>query len=202
MMSHVERHPLTADALGAVLAKNWWLLLLRGIAALFFGVVAFAWPGITLVVLVLLYGAYALVDGALAIAAAIRGRGRHAPTGWLVFVGVLGIAAGIATFFWPAITALVLLALIAAWSILHGVLEIVGAIRLRREIEGEWLLILSGIVSVAFGLLVLIFPGAGALALIWLIGAYAVVFGVLLIALSLRLRGLRPRGRFTEQQPA
>lgn len=199
MASHMIRQPFTADALGVLLSRNWWLLLLRGMAALFFGVVAFAWPGITLVVLVLMYGAYALVDGVLAIAAAIRGGGRAAPTGWLVLVGVLGIAAGLATFFWPGITALVLLMLIAVWSILHGIFEIVGAIRLRKEIEGEWLLVLSGVLSVAFGVLVLIHPGAGALALVWLIAAYAVVFGVLLIALSLRLRGLRPKGRITHQ---
>jgi uncharacterized membrane protein HdeD (DUF308 family) len=187
--THVGERIPASDALEALLARNWWLLLLRGIAALGFGIAAIAWPGITLVVLVLLYGAYALADGAFAIAAALRGHGGRAPTGWLLFVGVLGIAAGLATFFWPAITALVLLTLIGAWSILHGVFEIVGAIRLRREIEGEWLLILGGSLSVAFGVLLLVFPGAAALALVWLIGAYAAVFGLLLIALSLRLRG-------------
>jgi uncharacterized membrane protein HdeD (DUF308 family) len=158
-----------------------------------FGVLAFAWPGVTLLVLVLLYGAYAFVDGVFAIAAAIAGRGgRAAPTGWLVFVGVLGILAGLAAILWPSITALALLVLIGAWSLLHGILEIVGAIRLRREIEGEWLLVLGGLVSVAFGILVLARPGAGALAVVWLIAAYAVVFGALLIALSLRLRARRP----------
>jgi uncharacterized membrane protein HdeD (DUF308 family) len=170
------------------LAKNWWLLLLRGVAGVVFGALALAWPGITLFVLVLFYGAYALVDGAFSLAMAIKRRGAAAPTGWLVLVGLLGLAAGLFTFLWPAITALALLVVIAAWSILHGFLEIVGAIRLRKEIEGEWLLILSGLLSVAFGALVLLFPGAGALALVWLIGAYAILFGVLLIVLSLRLR--------------
>jgi uncharacterized membrane protein HdeD (DUF308 family) len=169
------------------LARNWWLLMLRGIASVVFGVLAFVWPGITLFALVLLYGAYALVDGVLAIAAAIKGRGR-APTGWLVLVGVLGIAAGIVTFLWPAITAFALLVLIGVWSILHGILEVVGAIRLRHEIRGEALLILGGILSIAFGVIVLLQPGAGALALVWLIGAYAIVFGGLFVALSLRLR--------------
>ena len=191
-MTDRERIPEVPPGLRAVLAKNWWLLLLRGIAAVAFGALAFAWPGLTLVALVLLYGAYALTDGVFAIAAAISGRGGAAPTGWLVFVGLLGIGAGLAAFFWPGITALVLLVLIAVWSILHGGFEIVGAIRLRREIEGEWLLILSGLLSVLFGVLVLAQPGAGALALVWLIGAYALLFGGLLIALSLRLRSHRP----------
>jgi uncharacterized membrane protein HdeD (DUF308 family) len=179
--------PVLTPRLVESLARNWWLLLLRGIVSVVFGILAFIWPGITLFALVLLYGAYALVDGVLAIAAAIKGRGR-APTGWLVLVGVLGIAAGIVTFVWPAITAFALLVLIGVWSILHGILEVVGAIRLRREIRGEGLLILGGILSIAFGLIVLLQPGAGALAIVWLIGAYAVVFGALFVALSLRLR--------------
>ena len=179
-------------ALLAVLGKNWWILLLRGIAAVIFGCLAFFWPGITLVVLVMLYGAYAFVDGVLAISAAITRRGGRAP-GWLMVIGVLGIVAGVATIFWPAITALALLTVIGVWSILHGLFEIFGAIRLRREIEGEWLLILSGVLSVLFGLLVLAQPGAGALALVWMIGAYAVAFGALLIAFSLRMRALQPR---------
>jgi uncharacterized membrane protein HdeD (DUF308 family) len=192
MHTHADRVPGPSAALLETLSRNWWLLLLRGIAGIGFGVLAFLWPGITLLVLVFLFGAYALVDGALAVAAAFARRGGRAPTGWLVLIGVLGIAVGVATFFWPGITAIALLAMIAAWSILHGVFEIAGAIRLRREIEGEWLLILSGVLSVAFGALLLIFPGAGALAVVWLIGAYAVVFGVLLVVLSLRLRGHRP----------
>jgi uncharacterized membrane protein HdeD (DUF308 family) len=174
-------------ALREVLAKNWWLLLLRGVAAVAFGILAFVWPGITLLALVFLFGAYALLDGILAITAAIKNRGTTAPTGWLVFVGLLGIGAGVATMFWPAITALVLLILIAVWSIAIGVLTVVGAIRLRREIEGEWLLVASGVLSVAFGVLLMLRPGAGALALVWIIGAWAIVFGGLEIALSLRL---------------
>lgn len=187
MHSHAGTLTPFPVALREVLAKNWWLLLLRGIAAVAFGILAFGWPGITLLALVFLYGAYALLDGVLAIAAAIKNRGTSAPTGWLVFVGLLGIAAGIATFFWPGITAWVLLVLIAVWSILQGVFTIVGAFRLRREIEGEWFLIVAGALSVAFGVLVMLRPGAGALAVVWLIGTYAIVFGALLVALSLRL---------------
>lgn len=169
------------------LAKNWWLLLLRGIAAIIFGVLAFAWPGITLVTLVLLYGAYALVDGVFAIIAAMRG-GTPAPRWWLVVVGLLGIAAGILTLVMPGLTAILLLYFIAFWAIATGVMQIFGAIKLRQEIDNEWLLILSGAVSVLFGIGVLISPGAGALALVWVIGAYAVIEGVLLVALSFRLK--------------
>jgi uncharacterized membrane protein HdeD (DUF308 family) len=171
------------------LAKNWWLLLLRGIAAIIFGILAFAWPGITLLSLVILYGAYALVDGVLSIAAAIGGGGGAAtPRWWLIVVGLLGIAAGLLTFFWPQITALVLLMFIGAWALIHGVFEIIGAIRLRKEIDNEWMLILSGALSVIFGAAMLIMPGAGALALIWVIGAYSIIFGILFIGFAFRLK--------------
>ena len=170
------------------LAKNWWLLLLRGIAAIVFGVLAFAWPGITLLSLVILYGAYALVDGVLSVAAAIGGGGGAAPRWWLVVVGLLGIAAGLLTFFWPQITALVLLMFIGVWALIHGVFEIIGAIRLRKEIDNEWMLILSGALSVLFGAAMLIMPGAGALALIWVIGAYSIIFGILFVGFAFRLK--------------
>ena len=170
------------------LAKNWWLLLLRGIASIVFGVLAFAWPGLTLVTLVLFYGAFALVDGVIALVAAFSGGAKPAPTWWLVVVGLLGIAAGIATFLMPGITALLLIIFMGAWALVHGIFEIVGAIQLRKEIDNEWMLILSGIVSVLFGLIVLIAPGAGALRLIWAIAAYSIVFGITFIALALRLK--------------
>lgn len=170
------------------LAKNWWLILLRGIAAIVFGILAFAWPGITLLSLVILYGAYALVDGVLSVAAAVGGGGGAAPRWWLVVVGLLGIAAGLLTFFWPQITALVLLMFIGAWALIHGVFEIIGAIRLRKEIDNEWMLILSGALSVLFGAAMLIMPGAGALALIWVIGAYSIIFGILFIGFAFRLK--------------
>jgi len=170
------------------LAKNWWLLLLRGIAAIVFGILAFAWPGITLLSLVILYGAYALVDGVLSIAAAIGGGGGATPRWWLVVVGLLGIAAGLLTFFWPQITALVLLMFIGAWALIHGVFEIIGAIRLRKEIDNEWMLILSGALSVVFGAAMLVMPGAGALALIWVIGAYSIIFGILFVGFAFRLK--------------
>jgi len=168
------------------LAKNWWLLLMRGIAGILFGVLAFVWPGITLLSLIFLYGAYALLDGIFAIMAAIRGG--TAERWWLALIGVLGIAAGLLTFLWPGMTALVLAMFIGAWSLVHGIFEIVGAIRIRKEIDNEWWLILSGALSVLFGLAILIMPGAGALALVWIIGAYAIVFGALLVGFALRLK--------------
>src|SRR5688572_7968065 len=125
------------------LAKNWWLLLLRGIAGIIFGVLAFIWPGITLLTLVIFYGAYALIDGVFAIMAAVRG-GEAQSRWWLILIGILGIAAGLLAFLWPGITALVLALLIGAWSLIHGNFEIVGAIRIRKEIDNEWWLILSG----------------------------------------------------------
>jgi uncharacterized membrane protein HdeD (DUF308 family) len=169
------------------LAKNWWLLLLRGIAAIIFGVLAFAWPGVTLLTLILFYGAFALVDGVLAIIAAITG-GAPGPRWWLAIVGLLGIAAGLLTFLMPGLSALVLLFFIAGWAIATGVFQIIGAIQLRKEIDNEWLLILGGIISVLFGIGVMLAPGAGALALVWVIGTYAVIIGVLLVALAFRLK--------------
>ena len=173
------------------LAKNWWLVLLRGIVAVLFGLLAFAMPGLTLVALVILYGAYALADGIFALAAAVGGR-EILPRWWLAIVGLFGVAAGLATFFWPGVTALVLILLIGTWTVAHGVMEIIGAIQLRKEIDNEWLLILSGLLSVLFGIFVLAQPGAGAVALVWLIATYAVAFGILMIALSLRLKNYRP----------
>jgi uncharacterized membrane protein HdeD (DUF308 family) len=176
-----------ADAIGE-LPRHWWVVALRGLAAIIFGVLAFIWPAITLGVLILFYGAYAIVDGALALYAAIRSRGQ--PVWALLMEGILGIGAGLVAFFWPAITALALLYVIAAWAILTGVVEVIAAVRLRQAITNEWALILSGVLSVVFGLLLVIQPGAGALTLVWLIGLYAVLFGLGLLAFAWRLHGL------------
>jgi uncharacterized membrane protein HdeD (DUF308 family) len=179
--------PAPGGAVVPELARYWWLFLLRGIVAILFGVLAFIWPGLTLITLVLFYGAFVLVDGILALGHAVMGGGVGSRW-WLALVGLAGIVAGALTFLWPGITALVLLFFIAGWSIALGVFQIVGAIRLRKEIDNEWWLILSGVLSVLFGLILLITPGAGALALIWVIGAYAIVFGVMMIAFALKLR--------------
>jgi uncharacterized membrane protein HdeD (DUF308 family) len=170
------------------LARNWWLVLLRGIAAIIFGILAFVLPGLTLLTLIILYGIYALFDGIVAIGAAIWGGAPAEPRWWLAIVGVLGILAGLLTFLWPGVTALVLLVFIGVWSLLHGIFTIIGAVRLRKEIDNEWWLILSGALSVLFGLAVLIMPSAGALAVVWLIGTYAILFGALLVGFALRLR--------------
>jgi len=173
------------------LSRHWWSVTFRGALAVVFGVVAWIWPDITLRALVLLYGFYALVDGLLALAALLLGgslvSGRR---GWLVVEGVAGIAAGVIAFLWPGITALVLLYLIAAWAIATGVLEVAVAIWLRRELRGEWLLALGGVVSVAFGVFLVVRPGDGAVAVVWLIGLFAILFGMALVGLGLRLRRL------------
>jgi uncharacterized membrane protein HdeD (DUF308 family) len=170
------------------LTRNWWAVALRGVVALLYGVLALVWPGLTLEILVLFFGAYALVDGVFAIIAALTNRA--GPDRWWVLLleGLVGIAAGIITFLRPGLTTLVLLYVIAFWAIVTGVLEIVAAIRLRKEIQGEWMLALSGIASLALGVLLLLFPATGALTVAWLIGIYAILFGVMLLSLGLRLR--------------
>ncbi len=173
------------------LTRYWWTVVLRGVAAVVFGLMALIWPGITVIVLVALFGAYALVDGIIGLGTAVFGGPERGRRGWLVVEGIAGGLAGIFTFAWPGITALVLLWLIAAWALVTGVLEIVAAVRLRREIQGEWLLALSGVLSVLFGFLLAVWPAAGALGVVFVIGIYAIVFGVALVGLGLRLRRLR-----------
>jgi uncharacterized membrane protein HdeD (DUF308 family) len=167
------------------IARNWPLILARGAAAIVFGIICFVWPAISLLALVLLWGAYALVDGVGAIIWGLRSR-------WwsMVAVGAVSVVAGLIAFFWPGITALALLYLIAAWAIVRGGTEIAAAIRLRHWIENEWLLGLAGVASIVFGALVALYPGAGALSVVWLIGVFAVVFGALAVAVALRLRSL------------
>ena len=168
------------------LARNWWALALRGLAAVLFGLLTFFVPGITLVTLVLLFGAYAMVDGIFNVIAFFRVLSHH----WALLIeGLIGIAAGIVTFAWPAITAIALLYVIAFWAIFTGIFEIIAGIRLRKAIRNEWLLLLIGVLSLLFGILILLAPGAGALAIILWIGAYALLFGVVLLALAFRLRG-------------
>jgi len=167
------------------LARNWWALALRGLVAVLFGLLTLFLPGITLVTLVLLFGAYALVDGIFNVIAFFRVASHH----WALLIeGLLGIIAGILTFSWPAITAIVLLYVIALWAIFTGVFEVIAGIRLRKVITNEWLLLLVGVLSFLFGVLILFAPGVGALAIVLWIGAYAFIFGVFLLALAFRLR--------------
>jgi uncharacterized membrane protein HdeD (DUF308 family) len=170
-----------------MLSKNWWVLLLRGLFAVIFGILAFAWPGLTMVMLVLMWGIYAGLDGIFALVAAIKG-GSPAPRWWLILVGLLGIGAAAVCIINPGMATLVILMIIGWASIIRGVFEIIGAIQIRKEIEGEFWLILSGIFSILFGLVFLIKPGAGLIALIWLVASLAIVFGIALILLSLRLK--------------
>ena len=153
--------------------RVWWLVLLRGIAAIIFGVLAWAWPGVTLITL---WGGW-------------QSKGDGGKPMWqVVLIGLLGVAAGVFTFLAPGLTAFALLILIAVWAIANGVFEIAAAIRLRKEIANEWLIILSGVISIAFGALMLANPGAGAMAVLWLIGAFAIVYGVVLVSLAFKLR--------------
>jgi uncharacterized membrane protein HdeD (DUF308 family) len=170
------------------LARNWWALLIRGIAALVFGLLAFAWPGATIFAIIVLFGAYALVDGIFAIVAAIRAAQAHERWWPFVLEGIVGLAIGIVTFVEPHVTAFALYITIAAWAFLTGILEIAAAVQLRKQIANELWLILGGIASILFGVLMIWFPVIGALSVVYIIGAYAVLFGIIMIAFSLRLR--------------
>jgi uncharacterized membrane protein HdeD (DUF308 family) len=172
-------------------AYNWWMFAVRGAVAVIFGLLALVWPGQTLLALVLLFGAFALVDGFFAVIAGIAAR-RYFDRWWAVLLeGIAGIVIGLLTFFWPNITALVLVYFIAAWALITGIFEIVAAIQLRRVITNEWMYILGGLLSILFGILLFVFPGAGAVSLIWLIGIYAIVFGISEMIFAFRLRSLR-----------
>jgi uncharacterized membrane protein HdeD (DUF308 family) len=167
----------------------WWAFVIRGVLAILFGVLAFALPRMALFTLVVLFGVYALAEGILNLAAGLQGEApRRAPRWALVLAGVVSILAGFLAFVAPGLTALSLLYVIAAWSIVRGALEIAAAIALRKELEGEWLLAAGGVLSIGFGVVIAAFPGAGALALVLWIGAYAIVFGALLVAVGLKLR--------------
>ena len=167
--------------------RNWGSLVIRGLLAFAVGVIAIGWPGITLAALVLLFGAYALLDGVVSIIGAWRAARAHDRWAGLAVEGIAGIAAAATTVLWPAITAFVLVGIISAWALITGIFEIKAAIRLRREIRGEWLLALSGVLSVLFGLFIFFFPLAGALAIALTIGIYSLAFGVLFITLGFRL---------------
>jgi uncharacterized membrane protein HdeD (DUF308 family) len=173
-----------------VFTSSWWALALRGLAAVIFGILAFVWPHITLTALVFLFGAYALVDGAFAIVAGIKSHGEFKRWGLLLLQGILSVAAGVFAFMIPAMTAFILLVLIASWAIVSGAFQIAAAIQMRKHIKGEWLLALAGVFSILFGAVLLLNPVAGALAVVWIIGGYSIVFGVMLMALGFKLRGL------------
>jgi uncharacterized membrane protein HdeD (DUF308 family) len=164
--------------------QAWWTLGLRGLVAILFGIAAFAWPGLTLAVLITLFGAFMLVNGVFGVVAGVR------MGSWFFGLnGVIGIIAGLLTFFWPGVTATALVVIIGVWAIMAGVVEIMGAIQLRKVIDNELLLGISGLLSVIFGIVLVVQPAVGALSLVWIIGSYAMVIGILLIMLAFRLRG-------------
>jgi uncharacterized membrane protein HdeD (DUF308 family) len=173
------------------LSRNWWVLLIRGILAVIFGVLTLANPAVTLAVLVMFFGAYYLVDGAFSIIASLTAPKGYRGWVWLLIGGIAGVIIGLLTFVMPGVTAVVLLYYVIAWLIVIGAMQVVAGIRLRKEIHGEFFLIIGGLLSVLFGLFLLVNPGAGALAVIWLIGGYAILFGVMMIIVSFRLRSWR-----------
>jgi uncharacterized membrane protein HdeD (DUF308 family) len=173
-----------------LLAKNWWLLALRGVVAILFGILAIAFPGLALQTFILLFAAYALVDGIAAAISAIQNRNQ--PNWWVhLLEGIVSIIAGILAVIYPGLTALILLYIIALWAIVTGVLEIWAAIHLRKEIEGEFWMGLSGVLSILFGVILVLSPGTGILAVLAIVAAYAIVFGIILILLATRLRGMK-----------
>lgn len=171
------------------IARNWWTFLVRGLLAIAFGLAALVWPDVTLLVLVILFAAYALVDGTISVIFGLTGR--DAVRWWMVLWGLVGVAVGIVVFLSPGIGALALVYAIAAWAIIRGAMEIAAAITWRNEIRNEWVLIVAGALSIIVGGALALFPGTGALAVVWLIGAYAVVFGALMLIVAFRLRDLR-----------
>lgn len=185
-----------------LLTRNWWLVVLRGLLAILFGLTAFFWPGLTWLVLVLMFGVYALVDGAFAMLSGLVSS-KYSPRWWVFLLeGLVSVAAGVVALVSPGLAGFALILVIAAWAILTGILEIAAAIRLRREISNEWMLGFGGFVSLVFGFLVLFQPLTGGLVITLMIGAYALIFGILLVALGLRLRRLDVRtGSRRDREP-
>ncbi|MCO5118383.1 MAG: HdeD family acid-resistance protein [Burkholderiaceae bacterium] len=171
------------------LAGNWWLMLLRGLAALVFGALTFGWPTASIVALAVVWGAYALVDGVFALWAGVVGRTTALRARWwLATVGAMGIIAGGLAIAWPGITAMVLMFFLAGWLFAVGILQVWGAIRIRKEVEGEIWLALSGLLSIGIAILLVAQPAAALLATAWAIGAVAILVGISYIALGFRLR--------------
>jgi uncharacterized membrane protein HdeD (DUF308 family) len=172
------------------LAKYWWAIALRGVVAVLFGLMLMFRPGLSLATLVLLFGAYMLVDGVLTTFGAISGRKENDHWGMLLVGGLLSVLLGLLTFRAPGVAAIALLVYIAAWAIVTGVTLIAAGIRLRKEIESEWFLITGGVLAVLWGFWLLWNPAAGALGILWTMGIFAIAFGVAMILLAFRLKGM------------
>jgi len=185
------------------LGQSWWVLVLRGVFALAFGMLALVWPDLTLLLLVSMYVAYTLLVGGVSVVGAVKAR--HIDPKWwqLLLLGIVSIAAGVVALLFPALTALALVLLMGANALITGALDVAIAIRLRKVLKGHWVLALAGIASMVFGVLVFLFPDAGALALVWLISLYAVVTGVLLLSIGIGIRRAikAHEGRTTEHGP-
>ena len=174
-----------------ILIRNWWALALRGAAAVIFGLIAFALPGLTLAVLVLFFAAYLLVDGVFALVAGLRAAERHERWGALILEGIFDLVAGAIVVMWPGMTLVVFIYMAAFWAVVSGIALLFAAFRLHRQ-HGEWLMILAGLLSIAWGVLVALFPIAGIVIWAWWIGAYALVFGIAMLILAFRLRKHSP----------
>jgi len=175
----------------ATLTRHWWVFLLRGVAAISFSALTFLAPGVSLATLVLLFGAYALVDGLFALILAVRRTIHHHSSGLLLLLGLLGIAAGVCSWLFPQRTVLALVYIVATWAVLTGLLEIAAGVRFRRWLPGHWFVVLGGVASLILGIALFAFPGPGALALVLWVGAYAFVFGVMLLSFAFKVRALR-----------
>jgi len=171
-----------------IVQRNWWIMALRGLFAVIFGLIALLAPRIALLAFIYVFAAYALVDGGAAVITAIQERDLLYRWGWVLFEGILSILAGIIAFANPGLATLVLLYIIAACAIVTGIMEIVAAFAIREFVSQEWTLALAGIVSVAFGILLFFFPGAGIVSLLWLVGIYGIIFGLLFIVRAFQLR--------------
>ena len=187
-MLDTVKNDLAMD-LARTLARHWWVVLLRGLVAIAFGVLTFTRPALSLAALLLFFGAFVFADGLLHVWTAVTDK-EHENRWLLLLGGLLGIGVGLLAFFTPGLPAIAVLFYIAVWAVATGLLDIVAAVRLRKEIQGEWMLGLGGLCSVAFGVVLIARPAVGALAVLWIIAAYAVAFGVILTLLSFRLKGL------------
>jgi uncharacterized membrane protein HdeD (DUF308 family) len=189
----VDQMPHSGPGVISMFARNWWLFVLRGVAAIVFGIIAIVYPDVTITALAIVFGIYAIVDSIGSFASAIGHRGAD---GWHraahALEGVIALVAGVLALVLPDLTALALVVLIGIWAIVSGVVEIMAAIRLRRVIETEWLLGISGLLSIITGIVILVWPDAGAVAISWLIGTFAIVFGVVFVWLGFKLRRLGP----------
>jgi uncharacterized membrane protein HdeD (DUF308 family) len=188
----------------SLLVSSWDMFLVRGILAILFGIATLLMPAITLVVLVVLFGAYALVDGVVLSILAFKNREQDSNWWLMLLTGLVSMGAGVVTFVWPGITTVSLFYVIVAWAIVTGIAEVIYAIQFRKEIEGEWLLLVDGILSIGFGILLMLQPVPGALTILWLIGVYAIAYGVMLVVLAFRLRSLESQvnARQLDQRPA